>query len=195
LHQSTLGTLFVIAPGKVYPLWYSGIIPVIFFVSCVAGGLAMVMFEAYLSKRFFNHEISMDIMRPISRGLVYALGIFGLVRFADLMTRGDLGYMFRNAPETLYFWIETFLLIIIPLVLLNLRRTMYSEKGMMFAALSTVLGFVMHRINVVTTAFSRVNGGYLPSWEEYLITLSLVTMGFCIIGLIVRFFPVLPEGA
>jgi len=195
LHQSTLGTLFVIAPGKVYPLWYSGIIPVIFFVSCVAGGLAMVMFEAYLSKRFFNHEISMDIMRPISRGLVYALGIFGLVRFADLMTRGDLGYMFRNAPETLYFWIETFLLIIIPLVLLNLRRTMYSEKGMMFAALSTVLGFVMHRINVVTTAFSRVNGGYLPSWEEYLITLSLVTMGFCIIGLIVRFFPVLPEGS
>jgi Ni/Fe-hydrogenase subunit HybB-like protein len=195
LHQSTLGTLFAIAPGKMHPLWYSPVIPVIFFVSCVAGGLAMVIFESYLSKRFFHHAIPMDIIRPISRGLTYALGIFALVRFADLLSRGALPLAFAPQPETFYFWVESFLFIIIPLILLTNRKTQYTEKGLMFASLSTVMGFVMHRINVVTTGFARVNGGYFPTWQEFMITACLVILGFVIIGLIVRYLPILPEGS
>ena len=195
LHQSTLGTLFAIAPGKVHPLWYSPIIPVIFFISCVAGGLAMVIMEGYLSKRFFRHEIPFDLIKPISRALVYSLGIFALVRFADIAGRGALSLMFANAMETPYFWIETVLLIIAPLIILNIKKIQYSELGLFYASLSAVLGFVMHRINVVTTAFARVNGGYFPSWQEFWITASLVTLGFVIIALVVRFLPVLPEGS
>jgi Ni/Fe-hydrogenase subunit HybB-like protein len=195
LHQSTLGTLFAIAPGKLYPLWYSPIIPVIFFISCIAGGLAMVLFESQLSRRFFHHEVPMDILRPISRALVYSLGIYAVVRLADLIARGAMGLAFAPETETLYFWIENFLLIIIPLILLNSRRFMFTQRGLFLASLSCVLGFVMHRINVVTTGFARVNGNYYPTWQEFLITTSLVTLGFVIIALVVRYFPVLPEGS
>ena len=195
LHQSTLGTLFAIVPGKMYPLWYSPIIPVIFFVSCVAGGLAMVVAESYLSKRFFKHEIPMNLVRPISRALMFALGIYALVRLADLFTRGALGLMFTNAPETPFFWLENILFIVIPLILLNLKSLKNSSLGIGLAGASAVLGFVMHRINVVTTAFYRVNGGYFPSWQEFMITICFVTMGFIIIGLIVRYLPIFPEGS
>lgn len=195
LHQSTLGTLFAVVPGKMHPLWYSPIIPVIFFASCVAGGLAMVVTEAYLSKRFFKHSIPMDLIRPVSRAMMYALGIYAILRLADLATQGSLGYMFANAPETPYFWIENILLIIIPLVILNLKSLKHTTIGIGLAGASAVFGFIMHRINVVTTAFQRVNGGYFPSWQEYLITICFVTMGFIIIGLIVRYLPIFPEGS
>ena len=195
LHQSTLGTLFAIVPGKMYPLWYSPIIPVIFFVSCVAGGLAMVVAEAYLSKRFFKHEIPMNLIRPISRALMFALGIYALVRLADLFTRGALGLMFAYAPETPFFWTENILFIVIPLILLNLKSLKNSSIGIGLAGASAVFGFVMHRINVVTTAFQRVNGGYFPSWQEFMITICFVTLGFIVIGLIVRYLPIFPEGS
>jgi Ni/Fe-hydrogenase subunit HybB-like protein len=195
LHQSTLGTLFAIVPGKMYPLWYSPIIPVIFFVSCVAGGLAMVVVESYLSKRFFRHEIPMNLVLPISRALMFALGVYTLVRLADLFTRGALGLMFANAPETPFFWLENILFIVIPLILLNLKSLKNSAIGIGLAGTSAVFGFIVHRINVVTTAFQRVNGGYFPSWQEFMITLCLVTLGFIIIGLVVRFLPIFPEGS
>jgi Ni/Fe-hydrogenase subunit HybB-like protein len=195
LHQSTLGTLFAIAPGKLYPLWYSQIIPVIFFVSCIGGGLAMVIVEAYLSKRFFQHEIPMDLIRPVSRALMYALGIYTIVRLADIVSRGAFTYMFANQPETPFFWIENILFIIIPLLILTNKRFKYTEIGIGLAAGSAVLGFIMHRINVVTTGFQRVNGGYFPSWQEFLVTIALVMLGFTIIGLVVRYLPIFPEGS
>ena len=67
--------------------------------------------------------------------------------------------------------------------------------GIGLAGGSAVLGFVMHRINIVTTGFQRVNGGYFPSWQEFMITICLVTLGFIIIGLVVRYLPIFPEGS
>ena len=43
LHQSGLGALFLLAPSKIHPLWYSGNIPVLFFVSSIFAGLSMVI--------------------------------------------------------------------------------------------------------------------------------------------------------
>ena len=155
----------------------------------------MVVTESYLSKRFFKHDIPMDIIRPVSRAMMYALGIYAVVRLADLATRGALGYMFARAPETPFFWLENMLFIIIPLVIMNLKSLKNTTVGVGLAGGSAVLGFIMHRINVVTTAFHRVNGGYFPSWQEFMITICFVTMGFIIIGLIVRYLPIFPEGS
>ena len=126
---------------------------------------------------------------------MYALGIYAIVRLADLATRGALGYMFTNAPETPFFWLENLLFIIIPLVIMNLKSLKNTATGIGLAGGSAVLGFVMHRINMVTTGFQRVNGGYFPSWQEFMITICLVTLGFVIIGLVVRYLPIFPEGS
>ena len=54
LHQSSFGSLYLIVPGKVYPLWYSSFFPVHFFISCIAAGLSMIIFEAYLSQELLT---------------------------------------------------------------------------------------------------------------------------------------------
>ncbi len=190
LHQSTLGTLFTVMPSRMYPLWYSPILPILFFFSCIAAGLAMVIFESSLSKRFLQHETPQHLLLSVSRGLVLFLGIFAVIRFADLSTRGALGLLFANAYETPFFWIEIFLFIFIPIALLLNKRIRSTPRGLFIASLCVVLGFLMHRVNVVTTAFARVNGGYFPSWQEFLISISFITAGFIIVGLIARNFPV-----
>jgi Ni/Fe-hydrogenase subunit HybB-like protein len=123
------------------------------------------------------------------------IGIFAVVRFADLSTRGALGYMFANAYETPFFWIEIALFIIIPLVLLFNKRLRSTPRGLFIASLSVVLGFLMHRMNVVTTAFAKVSGGYFPSWQEFLVSTTFIAAGFIIVGLIARNFPLFESAA
>lgn len=193
LHQSTLGTLFTAMPGKMYPLWYSPIQPILFFFSCIAAGLAMVIFESTLSKRFLKHVTPHHLLLSVARILIIFIGIFAVIRFADISTRGALGLLFANSYETPFFWTEIFLFIILPLILLFNKKIRSTPRGLFYPALSVVLGFLMHRMNIVTTAFARVNGGYFPSWQEYFISISFVMTGFVIIGLIVRYFPVFPK--
>jgi Ni/Fe-hydrogenase subunit HybB-like protein len=51
LHQSSLGTLMVIAPTKMHPLWFTPISPLLFLVSAIAVGYPMVILESLLSAR------------------------------------------------------------------------------------------------------------------------------------------------
>lgn len=80
LHQSILGTLFVIFPYKLHPLWYSTLLPVLFYISCIAVGLAMVIFESFLSKRFLHHEVNRNLLVRISQYMCLMLGVFFVVR-------------------------------------------------------------------------------------------------------------------
>ncbi|MBM3324295.1 MAG: Ni/Fe-hydrogenase cytochrome b subunit [Calditrichaeota bacterium] len=193
LHQSTLGTLFTAMPSKLDPLWYSPILPVLFFFSCIAAGLAMVIVESGLSKRFLKHEAPHHLMVSVSKGLFLALGVFAVLRFADLATRGALKLIFANRYETPFFWLEIFLFIVLPVLLLTNKRTRLAPRGLFAASFSVVLGLVMHRMNVVTTGFASVNQGYFPSWQEFVISIAFVMAGFVIVGLIARYLPVLPK--
>jgi Ni/Fe-hydrogenase subunit HybB-like protein len=195
LHQSTLGTLFTVMPSKMYPLWYSPIQPILFFFSCIAAGLAMVIFESTISKRFLKHETPKHLLQSVSKGLMLFIGIFAVIRFADLSTRGAMGLLFANAYETPFFWIEIALFIIIPLALLLNKRLQSTRQGLFIASLSVVLGFLMHRMNIVTTAFTRVNDGYFPTWQEFLVSTTFIVAGFVIVGLIARYFPLFEKTA
>jgi len=193
LHQSTLGTLFTAMPGKLDPLWYSPILPVLFFFSCIAAGLAMVIVESNLTRRFLGHATPRHLLTSVSRGLVVLLAIFAILRFEDLVARGALGLAFESRYETPFFWLENLLLIGVPIALLSRKRVRSNPRGLFVASFCCVLGFVMHRVNVVTTGFARVNGGYFPSWQEFAVSMGFVMAGFILVGLIVRFFPVLPQ--
>ncbi|MFH1011267.1 MAG: NrfD/PsrC family molybdoenzyme membrane anchor subunit, partial [bacterium] len=187
------GTLFTVMPSKLDALWYSPILPVLFFSSCIAAGLAMVIVESFLSKRFLGHETPQHLLVSLSKGLFLALGVFAVLRFADLVTRGALGLAFAARYETPFFWIENFLFIVLPVILLINKKTRLAPRGLFAASLSVVLGLIMHRLNVVTTGFAQVNQGYFPSWQEFVISISLVMAGFIIVGIVARYFPVFPK--
>jgi Ni/Fe-hydrogenase subunit HybB-like protein len=191
LHQSSLGSLFLIAPAKLHPYWYSPLLPLLFFVSAVAVGMAMVIFESHLSARAFGHEIEMPLLASLGKGLAVVLGIYGILRFQDLLGRGALTYLRQPSKETLLFGIEIVLGIVAPLVLLLLHRVRESRKGLFAAAVLVITGFLLNRLNVSITGLEySAHAHYFPKWTEIAVTLSMVGTGFLCFGLATRYFQV-----
>jgi len=202
LHQSSLGSLYLIVPTKLHPLWYSPLLPIFFWLSAVAAGLAMVIFESGMSARAFGRALEFDLLQGISRVMVLFLGLFLFLRFWDLgWWRGTLGAAFRfSGPgsfEAGMFWLET-LLLAVPLVAILLDRVRANPLGLFAASLMVIAGFLVNRLNVSTTGLEASSGvRYFPSWIEISVTLSIVTLGLALFSLAVRrlpiFHPIQPE--
>ena len=118
LHQSSLGSLFLIVPTKLHPYWYSPLLPVLFFISAVSVGIAMVIFESNLSSRAFGREIEMPLLEVLGRAMAVVLAIYGLLRVEDLWGRGALSHLREPSTETVLFLLEITLGLLIPLPLL-----------------------------------------------------------------------------
>ncbi len=191
MHQSSLGSVFLIMPTKLHPLWYSSMLPVFFFVSSIAVGLAMVIFESYLSYRFLGHRLKKDVLMSVARGGVVVLGVYLMLRIVDMLYRGVFPLLFEPGIEAPLFIAELVGGALIPMLLFANYRVRQSRKGLFFAATLVVLGFVLGRLNVALTGFEASSGeSYFPSWQELSITLMLVVVGFMAFGLAAKHLPV-----
>ncbi len=194
LHQSSLGTLYMIMPNKLHPFWYSPLLPVFFFISAIAVGLAMMIFESSMSAKYFGRQIELHILRDMGRVLVVVLAIYGILRFEDLLARGVLRQVFISGYEQRFFLLEIFLSVILPLTLLLIPKIRESAQGLYLAAVLILLGFVTNRLNVAITGVENAVGGrYTPKWTEVVITAMFVALGFAIFGLAARYLPIFPE--
>jgi c(7)-type cytochrome triheme protein len=194
LHQSSLGTLYVIAPDKLHGLWYSPLLPVFFFISAIAGGLAMTIFESFMTRRAFGKSLEASLLRGMARVIVVVLAVYAVMRFQDLIARGNAHLMLQTTPESVLFWGEMGLGILLPLVLFALPRIRHSQTGLLFAAILTIMGFIVNRLNVAITGMAASSGvSYVPSWMELAITVSVVGVGFALFGLAVKHLPVFPR--
>jgi Ni/Fe-hydrogenase subunit HybB-like protein len=191
LHQSSLGTVFLIVPQKLHPLWYSKFLPLFFFVSAIIAGFAMVIFESFLSYRFMRRELEMSILRDLARVEVVLLAVYLTMRFQDLLSRGVLGHVFDLDQESFLFLCEMGIGVVGPLVLFGLRFVRQSRTGLFVAALMVVLGLVLNRLNVAITGMAASSGvNYFPSTLEILVSIFIVSVGFVGFALISRYFPV-----
>src|SRR5690349_8802408 len=145
LHQSSLGTLYLIMPDKLHPFWYSPLLPVFFFISAIAVGLAMTIFESSLSSKHFGLQLELPVLQELGRVLVVVLGVYGILRAEDLANRGVLRLSFHPGYETYLFWLEISLAIVLPLLLLCQPRVRSSPQGLYLAAVLVVLGFITNR--------------------------------------------------
>jgi Ni/Fe-hydrogenase subunit HybB-like protein len=196
LHQSSLGSLYLIVPEKLHPLWYSSMLPVLFFLSAVGAGMAMVILESALSGRAFGRRLEMDVLEPLGRAIVMVLGIYGILRLRILARSGALATVFAPEYESRMFLIEFGLGVVLPILLLGFHRIRNHPRGLVTAACLVVIGFVLHRLNVSVTGLERAAGlRYLPSWMEVTVSVGLVALGFAAFGLAVRYLPIFPEGA
>ena len=191
MHQSSLGSLFLIVPQKLYIFWYSASLPLLFYVSAIAAGCAMVIFESHLSFRAFGHRLKHDVLADIGRILLVVLVIYLLMKVYDFYMRGVWSEFFLPRMETWLFWFEVLAGVIAPIVLLSIRKIRLSARGLYFAALCTIVGFLLNRLNVSTTGFVASSGvNYFPSWMEIAITLALVATGFFVFAMAVRYLPI-----
>lgn len=190
LHQSSLGTLFLIVPEKLYPLWYTPLLPLLFYVSAIAVGLAMTIFESWHSSRAFGRALELPLLASIARVLAVVMSVYLWIRFLDLSHRHAFTLLTRNRPETWLFALEIGLLAV-PTVLLY-RRAVRMRPGALYAcAVMVVFGIIANRLNVGITGLEAGSGThYVPKWSEMAITLSIVAVGFAVFRVIAQYFPI-----
>jgi c(7)-type cytochrome triheme protein len=190
LHQSSLGTLYVIIPQKLHGLWYSSLLPVLFFLSAIAAGLSMVILESFLSARAFGRHLELDILQDLGRVVVVVLALYIVIRLQNLASREAFSLLLQPGPERFLFGVEVGFGALVPGILLALPAVRRDRGGLFCAALLVVLGFVLNRLNVAITGLGN---GYFPSALELAVTGMLVALSFIAFSLAVKHLQVFPQ--
>jgi Ni/Fe-hydrogenase subunit HybB-like protein len=181
LHQSSLGSLFLITPFRLHPLWYSPIIYVLFFVSAVALGLMTVVLESLFSNYFLGHEIHEREVSGLGLAAGIVLWVYLALRLGDLAMRGLLGLAFEGTWQANLFLFEIGVSAVIPATLMMFKRIRQRIAGVAVASTMVVGGMILHRIDVSIIAFARPEGmSYFPSWEEFAVSIGIVAGGILI---------------
>lgn len=199
LHQSSLGALFLMAPTKLHPLWYSPFLPVFFFVSSVAAGLSMVIVETSISHRAFRDQLigqkHVDLDR-ITFGLGKAASVvlfsYFFMKLIGIADGGNWGLL--RTPYGYWFLIEMIGFILLPCFIFAHGVRERSRRLVRAAAGLTVVGIVVNRLNVALIVFNwNATERYVPSWMEVLVTVTIVTLGLLTFRWIVNRMPILQE--
>ncbi|HEX7707612.1 MAG TPA: Ni/Fe-hydrogenase cytochrome b subunit [Thermoanaerobaculia bacterium] len=196
LHQSSLGSLYLIVPGKLHPLWYTPMLPVLFWISAITIGLAMTIFESTMSARHFpGHSLEPRLIRGLGGIMMVFLIIYGVVRMQNLFSRDALQYAMQPTYEATMFWAEVALGFAIPIALLMFRQIRESPVRLYIVSILVISGFLLNRLNVAVTGMEGSAGvRYIPKWSEVSITLSIVAVGIFLFTMAVKYLPIFTHG-
>ncbi|HAU31336.1 MAG TPA: Ni/Fe-hydrogenase cytochrome b subunit [Desulfotomaculum sp.] len=186
LHQSSLGSLFVVAVDKLNPLWWSMIIPFFFVWSAFFLGPAMVTFEGSLAARAYGRQPETEVYQSLVKVTMWMMIAYLIVKIIDLNYRGVFSLAFNGSFESNMFLLEMIGGIIIPIIMYAIPSIRKTQAGVAAASFLVVAGVVFNRINVNFTGMAKaVGGSYFPSILEWLITLgfwSLLVLAYCFIA-------------
>ena len=206
LHQSSLGSLLLIQPEKLFPLWWTPILPVEFFISAVAIGMGMVILESSLSSRYFKRGLELHLLEKLSRAIPYVLGLYLLVKFGEIFIAGDAQYLFTSGLMSVLFWTEILVGAVIPMVLFSIKRIRSSANGILVSAIVLLVGMILNRFNVSWFAvrhpdpitylptFMANHVHYWPSLPEVSVSIGIFSAGILAFGLIAKHFPLFDDG-
>ena len=191
LHQSSLGSLYLIVPEKLYPLWYSAYMPIFFYVSAIAAGCGMIIFESFLSSRAFKRGLELNLLNEIARICMVMLAVYATMKIVDLSDRKMFSLLTIPRLETYMYWLEVIVGVVVPFVLLSRKKVRTNPTGLFISATMVVLGFIINRMNIAITAMENWSrASYFPSFTEFSITMMIVTVGFIAFYYIAKYFPV-----
>ena len=201
LHQSSLGALFLIAPSKVHPLWYSSFIPVYFFVSSIIAGLSMVIFESTLSHRFFADKMDEAHLREkddiaLGFGKAASYVIAGYIAIQLLGIGADDEWRLLGTGYGLWYLVELFGFFGVACLGFAIGAREKKVQLIRWTSAWAVLAVIVNRFNVSLVAFNYhlpASDRYFPSWMEIGISVFLVTLGLIAFRFIVSRMPILYE--
>ncbi|MBD3222500.1 Ni/Fe-hydrogenase cytochrome b subunit [bacterium] len=197
-HQSSLGTLMVIAPTKLHPLWHTTILPLQFLLSAFAVGLAMAIFESILASRSLKHPLEMKVLSPLGRMIPFLLTVYLGTKFIDMVTRGSYVHLLEGSLQSYSWMAEVLLGILIPGAIFMAHRLRRKPAWLFAGSALVVLGVVLNRVNVFIIGYKPVygDGPYVPAWPEVVITIGMIAMIVLLYRLFVFIFPnITAEGA
>lgn len=206
LHQSSLGSLLLIQPAKLHPLWWTPILPIMFFTSAISIGLAMIILESSLSSRYFQRGLETHLLEKLAKTIPVVLSIYLLLKFGELAYSSDLGYLFTSGGFSILFWAEILIGSVAPLVWFSIKKNRQSGNGLLTGAIILLLGMILNRFNVswfavkhpdplfyMPTFMSNVH--YMPTLPEVSISLGIFAAGILAFGLAAKYLPVFEDEA
>ncbi|MDO9264862.1 MAG: Ni/Fe-hydrogenase cytochrome b subunit [Desulfosalsimonadaceae bacterium] len=201
LHQSSLGAIFLIAPSKLHPLWYSPYLPVFFFISSIIAGLSMVIFESTLSHHYFADKMDAAHLNE-KEGVTLGFGKAASLVLAGYFMIKVMGVAYGDnwsllgTPYGLWFLVELLGFVALPSFLYAVGVRNKDSGLIKWTAVWTVLGIVINRLNVCLIAFNwqlPSADRYFPSWMEIFTSVFIVTVGVVIFRFIVTRMPIFYE--
>jgi molybdopterin-containing oxidoreductase family membrane subunit len=214
VHGGT-GAIFAVVAAR--PYWYTPLFPIIFLVSALASGAALMAFlYAFFGKRDEDYA---EIVKGMANFALLFLTIDMLLMAAEFLV-GFYGHipehlevyrqiLFGPFPYT--FWLgQLFFGTILPVTLVSWKRTRQSVFWLGVAGLSAVVGIVAVRLNLVIPALvvpvlkgldkaffqPRWSFRYFPSFWEWASTIgliALIVLGFSIAYELLPMFGVVEE--
>jgi Ni/Fe-hydrogenase subunit HybB-like protein len=196
LHQSSLGSLFVIAPDQLHKLFYTPLLPLMFWLTAVAVGPAMVILESTISSRVFKRGLETDLVGALAMVIPVVLLAYLGVRIGELVATSEFGLAFEGDLEGNLFLAEMIGGVIAPMVLFSLPAVRRSNGWLLVSALLVIGGVVLNRFDVSLVGLARPEGtGYFPSWSEFVVTLGIIAGGVTAFGLVAKNLPLFEEHA
>ena len=193
MHQSSLGTMAVVAGNQISPLWQTQLLPPLFLISALLMGYAIVPFESFLASLGLSRPLETKLLGKLTKVMLVVTGFYLLLRFGDLLWRGALGLAFVGDLDSIMFWIEN-ALFVIPILLLAKQANRNSPRLIFLSAVSLLLAGSIYRINTYIVGYHPFAGGtwhYFPSVGEIMVTVGIFSLEVMLYLIVVKTLPVL----
>jgi Ni/Fe-hydrogenase subunit HybB-like protein len=194
MHQSSLGSLFVIMVPRLHPLWYSIIQPEFFLISSLAAGISTIIIGSFVSIRLYGQTLSEKVIEKLGRLLPWILGFYLILKLGELTLTGELGLLFTSGIFSLLFLSELVIGVVIPVVLFSIKKIRSKRTGALIGALFVTAGIVLNRFDVTWFAVKSLHGiTYFPSLLEVALLVGVISGVLLVYTLIAHFFPIFAE--
>ncbi len=193
MHQSSLGTLLVVLGGQVHPLWQTPVLPLLYLLSAIFMGYAVVLFESCLTSTAYRRKLETHMLTPMAKIMLGVLAVFIVVRIGDVVLRGALPRAFQPSVQALMFWLEM-ACFVAPLILIGAEANRRNPAKLFLAGVLLMLGGALMRLSGFLIGYET--GGdfrYFPTLAEVLVTAGLFAVEVLGYIIITRRFPVLPR--
>ena len=193
MHQSGLGSLMLIAPTKVHPLWYTPLLPLLFLMSAIAVGYPMVVFETTIATGSMKLHDEIKVLGPLTRITIFLLGLYMVLKIGDMIARGSYVYLFDGSIQSRAFLVEMVFGVALPWVMLLSPGVRRSARWLFVTCALIVVGVALNRVNVFLVSYQPpfAEQSYFPSIGEIAVTAGLIASIIFFYRLAVTYLPVL----
>ena len=192
MHQSSLGALMLLAGPRVYPLWQTPFLPLLYVGAAAFMSFGCVAGTTMLCCLVWKRVMDMDVLDEAARICAWTIFAWLAIRNLDLLFRGSLFLAFHFTRYAGIFWIETLLIGYGGWLLWQSLKNHQTRTMFLGYALSS-LGGMLYRFSPTTLAYMPgAHAAYFPSTIEILIALGFASTGIAAFLLMVKLFAILP---
>jgi len=159
-------TGFILAFGKARPLWNSSLMPLLFLVSAMVSGIAMMIIVSVVRDRFFTKErvINRDILSGLAQMLGWCLVFDLFLTATEMVVHGishlgaqeSVALLLTGSFAGLFLLLENLIGKVIPMVVMLSPAARRMVPILVLASVLVMIGIYTMRYDIV------VGGEYIP---------------------------------